>query len=88
MNKFYNFLESIKEANPALIEGVQKAYNILHEGLATDEALDEADMRLEHNTEEKLGGDAPLVDEFDLDEAGEPESMDVGEVETMLDELL
>ncbi len=62
MKEFTAFLESIKEINPTLIEGIKEAYTAVHEGLATEEALDEADMKLEQNTEEKIAETQEISD--------------------------
>jgi len=40
MNKFENFLESVKEANPSLIEGIAAAYTI--QGKARLESLSDS----------------------------------------------
>jgi len=66
MKKFYDFLDSIKHVNPTLIEGVTDAHKIIVEGLQTEEALDDADMKLEQNTEEKISESEPMVDDLDL----------------------
>lgn len=88
VNKFCDFLESIKAVNPIFVEAVQNAYNLLHEGVATEEALDEADIKLNQNTEEKLNEDAPLVNELESDEIEEAENMEASAVNAILDELL
>lgn len=66
MNKFYNFLESIENHDEKLVGSIKEAYKLIFEGLATEEALDDADMKLEVNTEEKETEDAPLMSDDEL----------------------
>lgn len=62
MKQFYDFLDSISKVNPTLVEGVKKAHQIIYEGLGTEEALDEADMKLEQNTEAEMALNPPDIE--------------------------
>lgn len=92
MKKFYNFLESVKSHDPRLIEGIRAAYDLIFEGLSTDEALDSADMALEQNTEEKIAENAPIItpedtaDMSDQDISLDDDEMDVPEASDEISE--
>jgi len=63
MKQFYDFLDSINEVNPTLVEGVKQAHKIIYEGLGTEMAVDEADMKLEEKSEPILPVSEPSIDD-------------------------
>lgn len=69
--KFYDFLNDIKYANPACFEAVTKAYNRIFDILeeATEEKVKELKDKHPEQSEEKL----PPTEEFieDLEDEGE-----------------
>lgn len=71
MTKFYSFLESIQNHDEKLVGSVKEAYKLIFEGLGTEEALDDADMKLEQNTEEKDAESASLMTEDELKDISE-----------------
>ena len=85
MKQFYDFLDSIKHANPTLIEGIIGAYKIITEGLQTDEVLADADMKLEQNTEDKIAEDEPMVD--DMEFSSMDDSYDISTGDTPVDDF-
>ena len=68
MNKFYNFLESIENHDENLVGSIKEAYKLIFEGLSTEEAVNDAYMKLEVNTEEKETEKSPESDEISYED--------------------
>lgn len=81
MKQFYDFLDSIKQVDPVLVEGIKKAHKVIYEDLATEEVLDDAEMKLSQNTEEKIAETLPPV------EPTPEESADLSEQDIPMDEI-